>query len=103
LPIDGVVKGEIHVSPVVISGSVLGPVIADDSLKLEVGAWVKGRVSYASMEIHFGAVVESRLLHNTDPIARRVDLKLALSKSAGWVIQPCLRKPVFSEFFVFIS
>ncbi|MEY3202342.1 MAG: hypothetical protein RIR70_1892, partial [Pseudomonadota bacterium] len=62
---NGRVEGEIHVSHVVINGTVEGPVMADDSLELQPGAKVKGDVSYAQLEIHLGAVVEGRLLHNT--------------------------------------
>lgn len=76
----GRVEGEIHVSHVVINGTVVGPVIADDSLELQPGAKVKGDVSYASLEIHLGAVVEGRLLHSThDKSAEQVELKLASS------------------------
>ena len=75
----GKVEGEIHVSHVVINGAVIGPVIADDSLELQAGARVKGDVSYASMEIHLGAVVEGRMLHNTVS-DKQVELKLAASK-----------------------
>ena len=74
----GKVEGEIHVSHVVINGTVIGPVIADDSLELQPGARVKGDVSYASLEIHLGAVVEGRLLHNANA-AKQVELKLASS------------------------
>lgn len=76
----GRVEGEIHVSHVVINGTVVGPVIADDSLELQPGAKVKGDVSYAQLEIHLGAVVEGRLLHNTrEKSADQVELKLASS------------------------
>jgi len=76
----GRVEGEIHVSHVVINGTVVGPVIADDSLELQPGAKVHGDVSYAQLEIHLGAVVEGRLLHSTrDKQPEQVELKLASS------------------------
>ena len=76
----GLVEGEIHASHVVINGTVVGTVIADDSLELQPGAKVKGDVSYAQLEIHLGAVVEGRLLHNTrEKSADQVELKLASS------------------------
>lgn len=77
---NGKVEGEIHVSHVVINGTVNGPVIADDSLELQSGARVKGDVSYASLEIHLGAVVEGRLLHNS-AASKQVELKLASSNT----------------------
>lgn len=57
------VQGEIHVSHVVINGTVVGPVHASEYLELQAKAKVSGDVFYKSMEIQLGAVVEGKLLH----------------------------------------
>lgn len=57
------VDGEIHVSHVVINGTVNGPVSASDYLELQPKARVTGDVAYRTLEMHVGAVVHGRLSH----------------------------------------
>lgn len=57
------VDGEIRVSHIVINGSVSGPVSASDYLELQPKARVSGDVSYKTLEMHVGAVVQGRLNH----------------------------------------
>jgi cytoskeletal protein CcmA (bactofilin family) len=61
------VEGEITVGHVVINGTVLGPVIADESLELLPNARVTGDLEYHRIEIQQGAVVQGRLIHRAPP------------------------------------
>ena len=57
------VDGEIRVSHIVVNGTVNGPVSASDYLELQPKARVTGDVSYKTLEMHVGAVVQGRLNH----------------------------------------
>lgn len=57
------VEGEIRVSHVVVNGTVVGPIIGAEYLELQPKAVVTGDVSYRTIEIHLGAVLQGRLLH----------------------------------------
>lgn len=57
------VDGDIHVSHVVVNGTVNGPVRADDYLELQTKARIVGDVSYKTLEMHVGAVIQGRLQH----------------------------------------
>lgn len=71
------IEGEISVSHVVVNGTVVGPVRSSGFLELQAKARVTGDVEYNSVEMHLGAVVQGRLIHESVP-ARAVDLKLAI-------------------------
>lgn len=71
------VEGEITVGHVVINGTVVGPVVASESLELLPNARVTGDVEYHQLEMQQGAVVQGRLVHQTS--AKAVELKLAAS------------------------
>ena len=64
--------------PIVVDGTINGPVHATESLELQAGSRVKGDVYYKSIEIHQGAVVDGRLVHHAADI-KGVELKLASS------------------------
>ena len=72
------IEGEICVSHVVINGTVVGPVRSSDFLELQPRAKVTGDVEYASIEMHLGAVVDGRLVHQGGA-TKAVELKLAAS------------------------
>ncbi len=72
------IEGEISVTHVVINGTVIGPVRAAEFLELQAKARVTGDVEYSSIEIHLGAVIQGRLVHEALP-AKAVELKLAAS------------------------
>lgn len=72
------VEGEISVSHLVVNGTVLGPVRATEFLELQPRARVTGDVEYNNIEMHLGAVVQGRLVHQ-GALARTVELKLASS------------------------
>jgi len=57
------VEGEIHVSHLVISGTVFGPVCSTEFLELQPRARVTGDVQYNGVEIHLGAIIEGKLVH----------------------------------------
>lgn len=69
------VEGVVRVSHVVINGNVTGPVHSSEFLELQPKARVTGDVEYNTLEMHLGAVVQGRLVHDTP--ARAVELKLA--------------------------
>ena len=60
------VEGEIDVGHVVINGTVAGPVRAKEYLELLPKARVTGDVSYKTIEIHVGAIVMGRMVHEGD-------------------------------------
>jgi cytoskeletal protein CcmA (bactofilin family) len=71
----GSVIGEVHAAHLVVSGKVTGPIYASDVVELQPKARVEGDVHYRAVEIHHGAVVEGRLVH--DVAEARPALKLA--------------------------
>lgn len=72
------VEGEIHVSHLAINGTVAGPVTCTDFLELQPNARVSGDVYYTQLEMHLGAVVQGRLVHQTaNSNKASVELKLA--------------------------
>lgn len=70
------IEGSVSVSHVVVNGTIVGPVHAPDFLELQAKARVTGDVEYTNVEIHLGAIVQGRLLHQAVP-AKTVELKLA--------------------------
>jgi len=71
------IDGEIRVSHVVINGTVNGPVTANDYLELQAKCRVVGDVSYRTLEMHVGAVVQGRLAHAEPGSASVVEFKRA--------------------------
>ena len=74
------VDGEIRVSHIVINGTVNGPVSADNYLELQARSRVVGDVTYKTLEMHVGAVVEGRLNHTEPGSASVVELKRVASE-----------------------
>ena len=72
------VDGEISVSHLVLNGTVIGPVHASEFLELHTKARVTGDVEYSAIEMHLGAVVQGRLIHQ-EALSKAVELKLAAS------------------------
>jgi len=72
------IEGEIAVSHLVINGTVIGPVRTTEFLELQPRARVTGDVEYNTIEMHLGAVVQGRLVHQ-GTLAKSVELKLASS------------------------
>ena len=60
------IEGEIRVSHVVINGTVIGLVHAAEYVELQPKANVTGDVHYRTLEIQLGAVVQGRLVYQSD-------------------------------------
>ncbi len=69
------IDGEVNVSHVVLNGTVNGPVEAQEYLELQPKARVVGDITYRTLEMHIGAVVEGRLAHAGQESASVVELK----------------------------
>ena len=74
----GTVEGSVQVPSVVINGTVIGGGHSSDFLELQTRARVTGDVEYSTIEIHLGAVIQGRLVHQ-GAAAKAVELKLAAS------------------------
>ncbi len=59
----GSVNGDVKVANLILDGTVIGNVEADDKVQLMGGARVTGTVSYRSLEMAAGAEVNGQLLH----------------------------------------
>ena len=70
------IEGEITVSHLVVNGTVVGPLHSTGFLELQTKARVTGDVEYNTIEMHLGAVVQGRLIHQGVQ-AKAVELKLA--------------------------
>lgn len=66
------IEGEIHVSHVVINGTVVGPVHAAEYVELQAKASVTGDIYYKTLEIQLGAVVQGRLVYQSDAKSDKV-------------------------------
>ena len=60
------IEGEVHVSHVVINGTVVGPVYAVEYMELQAKANVTGDVYYRTLEMQLGAVVQGRLVYQPE-------------------------------------
>ena len=69
------VEGAIAVANVVINGTVIGPILAKESLELLPSARVTGDVEYHQIEMQQDAVIQGRLVHQVG--AKTIELKLA--------------------------
>ena len=65
-------EGEISVSQAVINGKITGTVQVADRLELQAKARIVGDVRYRTLEMHPGAVVEGRLIHQpaAEPVVK---------------------------------
>ncbi|HEY5900061.1 MAG TPA: polymer-forming cytoskeletal protein [Burkholderiales bacterium] len=70
------IDGEVLAAHIVVNGTINGPVTATETLELQAGSKVKGDVHYKTIEVHQGAVVEGRLVHEASEM-KGVELKLA--------------------------
>ena len=74
------IDGEIRVSHMVINGTVNGPLVANDYLELQAKSRIVGDVTYKTLEMHVGAVVQGRLIHAEPGTASVVEIKRAASE-----------------------
>jgi cytoskeletal protein CcmA (bactofilin family) len=78
---NGVVEGEIRAAHLVVAGQIKGPVFTSELVELQPKARVTGDVHYRALEIHQGAVVEGRLVHESGSQEARNAPKLAVASS----------------------
>ena len=71
------VDGEVQAAHIVVNGSINGPVHAGETLELQPSARVRGDVHYKSLEMHAGAIVEGKLVHQEESEIKAIGLKLA--------------------------
>ena len=72
------IEGEVHVTHMVVNGTIVGHVHASEFLELQPRCRVTGDIHYTNLEIHLGAVVEGRLVHAAaSGEGKAVELKLA--------------------------
>ncbi len=57
------IDGDINVAHLVINGAVNGAVCSSEMVELQALARVTGDVQYSTIEIHLGAVIQGRLVH----------------------------------------
>lgn len=57
------IEGVIEVSHLVVNGTVAGPVYATEYVELQSKSRVTGDVYYKTLEMHVGAIVEGKLVH----------------------------------------
>ena len=79
----GVVEGEVRAAHLVVSGRITGNVFTTEVVELQPTARVVGDVHYRALEIHHGAVVEGRLVHESGTHEARGSLKLAVGATVG--------------------
>lgn len=72
------IEGEVSVSHLVVNGTVIGPVRSSEFLELQPRARMTGDVEYNAIEMHLGAIVQGRLVHQGGAV-KSVELKLATS------------------------
>jgi cytoskeletal protein CcmA (bactofilin family) len=69
------VDGEIRAANAVINGNVNGPITVADHFELQPKARITGDVSYQTLEMHVGAMIEGRLARREPGDADVVELK----------------------------
>ncbi len=73
------IEGVIRVSHVVINGTVVGPVQAQEYVELQSKSRVTGDVFYKTLEMHVGAIVEGKLVHQEGATEQPVEVQPAPS------------------------
>ncbi len=79
----GNVEGEVRAAHLVVSGTINGPVYATELVELQAKAKVTGDVHYRALEIHHGAIIDGRLVHESKPMESRNNVKLAIAGSGA--------------------
>jgi len=77
----GQIKGDVHVDVLVLNGTVLGDVYANERVELAPQARVTGTVYYRLLEMAMGAEVNGQLVHSEDQHRRQ-------SEAAGNAAEP---------------
>lgn len=61
------IEGAVSVAHLVLNGTIVGPVSVSETLEMQPKAKIVGDVAYESIEMHQGAVIEGRLVHDKSP------------------------------------
>lgn len=69
------IEGEVRVTHLVANGTVVGPILASEYLELQSKARITGEVSYKTLEIQLGAIVDGKLVHISENAEKVVPLK----------------------------
>ena len=78
----GRIEGEVRAAHLVVAGAIAGPVFASELVELQPKARVAGDVHYRALEMHHGAIVDGRLVHQGDDArSAAANLKLAHSNA----------------------
>lgn len=72
----GSIKGEVHVPNIIINGTVIGNVYAEESIELALHARITGNVYYNLIEIATGAEVNGSLIRASENLANQPALPL---------------------------
>lgn len=75
------VSGEVRVTHLVLNGAVIGPIEASEYLELQSKARVTGDVTYKTLEIQLGAIVDGKLTHISEATEKVVSLKASGTES----------------------
>ncbi len=73
------VEGVIRVAHVVVNGTVVGPVHAQEYVELQSKSRVTGDVFYKTLEMHMGAIVEGKLVHQESAVEHSGEIQLLAS------------------------
>ena len=76
------IDGEVQVAHLVVNGTINGAVHATETLELQASSRVRGDVNYKSIEMHQGAIVEGRLVHQDGGVAEMKPIELKLASGA---------------------
>jgi cytoskeletal protein CcmA (bactofilin family) len=76
---DARVEGIIRVTHVVVNGTVVGPVHAQEYVELQAKSRVTGDVFYKTLEMHMGAIVEGKLVHQEGAVEQPGEIHLLAS------------------------
>jgi cytoskeletal protein CcmA (bactofilin family) len=82
----GSVEGEVRAAHLVVAGSIVGPVYAGEMVELQPKARILGDLHYRALEMHHGAVVEGRLIHESAASRPPAPLKLAAVSATPVVV-----------------
>ena len=69
------IEGAVKVGHLVLNGTIVGPVFVADSLEMQPNARIIGDVTYASIEMHQGAVIEGRLIHSPGKVPEPIPVE----------------------------
>lgn len=64
----GQIEGDVHVTHLIVDGTIRGSVYADHGIELRPTARVLGNIHYGSLEMHAGAVFEGHMVSHQIPL-----------------------------------